>query len=309
MAGDLALGGDLGGPLNIFFGSKQVVAVKCGTTTLWLQPEITYGPDTDNGLLADLEAWVDEIPILGLWLGAGIGLIGNLITFLIPDGVAATLGKVTNTIRSEGSLDTDNAYIEVVVGSTGYPGLITDVLAHYSEDGTGREGLGFRLVDSTLAMVQRHNSSTTVVQSGGVYKIGDVIRLESNSVAGTGKVNVLYRNGRKVCERDALSLDTGVGYRAVAMSMQAEIETQNGARSNSPYFSRFQAGDLQTKARVGTARISIGVDMPKVVGGEDTDQGDVSSLPGSARFGIGARHLSAVVDNSWLTRRRNERNA
>lgn len=298
MSTDLALGSDQGGPLNLKWGNQQVVAVKWGTLTLWLQPIINITVDDDNGLLADLAAWVDEIPIVGTFYGAGIGLIGKLIAFLIPDGIAATLGKVTSYLRSEAVCATDDSFVEVTVGSVGYKGLTTDVLAHYSENGSGTQGVGFRLIDSTLALVIRTHGSTVVKEGAGLYKIGDVLRFETHA---TTHHHELYKNGKlKAAYNDIGELTLGPGNRAVAVLMQAEIETANGARSNSPSLASLIAGDLQTRLAIPTAKMTIGVDAPLVVGGEDFDVHDVSALPGTAGMGMGARHPSSVVVPKWI---------
>lgn len=294
MASDLALGKDLGGPLNILWGRKQVLRIAYGSTTLWLAPVIYVSPDIDGGLLSEVAAWVDEIPIIGPFLGAGIGLIGELIAFLIPDGILSILGRVTSIMRSQATCNTDDSFVEVVVGSTGYKGLVTDVLAHYDESGAGRSGVGFRLIDSTLAMIVRTSSVTSVVEGCGLYRIGDVLRLETY---GPAHLHTLFRNGQVVgFYSDLGGLTLGAGHRSVAVSMQAEIATVGGARSNSPNFASLLAGDLQTVLTpVGSAGSAGGANAPKVTGGIDFDVQDVSASPGGAGSGGGADHPWSVV--------------
>lgn len=306
----MALGRDQGGPMNIFLGTQQIVKVIYVTgalaeETLWTQPIITITSDVDGGLLSEIAAWVDEIPIIGPFIGAGVAWVGSLIQFLIPD-IAAILGTVTNVMRSEGTTATDDCYVEVVVGSIGYKGLITDVLIHYSEDGTGNQGVGFRLMDSTLAIVQRSNiglgASTAVVEGCGLYQIGDVLRMESY---GELHVHTLLKNGQVVGIFDDLGgLTMGTGHRAVALSMQGEVATQGGARSTSPSFASLIAGDLQTvlTPASGGSGLAVGVDAPTIVGGDDPFVlGDNSAQPGGAGLGVGADHTWSVVLPGWLT--------
>jgi len=295
MAADLALGKDQGGPLNMFWGSKQVLKVAYGSTTVWLQPIINISPDFDGGLLSELEAWVDEIPIIGTWLGAGIGLIGDLIAFLIPGNILAILGKVTSYLRSEAVTATDDQFVEVVVATKGYTGLATDVLCHYNEDGSGHQGIGFRLMDSTLAMIQRSGGVTNVVEGCGWYQINDTIRLETWAAA---HYHTLLVNGQiRGIFDDLGGLSIGAGFRAVAMAMQAEVATSGGSRSNSPAFKSLIAGDLQTFMDVvaSGAESSGGADHPTTVGGVDYDPYDVTANPGGAGAQGGADHTWSYV--------------
>lgn len=307
MAADLALGGDQGGPMNMFVGTLQVQAVYWSdedstVTALWTKPIITITADVDGGLLSEIAAWVDEVPIIGPFLGAGIGLIGDLIQFLIPDGILAVLGSVTSVMRSEGTTDTDDNFVEVVVGSVGYKGLITDVLAHYPGDGSGTQGVGFRLMDSTLALIERTSGTTTVQGGCGLYQIGDTLRLETHASL---HWHQLFRNGKTVGFFDDLGgLTLGAGYRTVAMSMQAEIATEGGARSTSPNFSSLIAGDLQTNfsLAMGGAGSTSGADAPTTSGGDDPyDFSDVSADPGGAGGSGGADRPWAYVLNGWLS--------
>lgn len=304
MAADLALGGDAGGPMNMFIGSQQVVGVYWGDVALWTQPVITITADVDGGLLSEIAAWVDEIPIVGPFIGAGIALIGDLIQFLIPDGILAILGTVTSVMRSEGTTATDDNFVEVVVGSIGYKGLITDVLAHYPGSGSASQGMGFRLMDSTLALIQRESGVTTVVEGCGLYQIGDTLRLETHASL---HWHQLFRNGQTVGIWDDVGgLTLGAGYRTVAMSMQAEIATEGGARSTSPNFSSLIAGDLQTNfsLAMGGAGSASGADAPTTSGGDDPfDFSDVSADPGDAGGTGGANHPWSIVlpaSLAWL---------
>lgn len=303
MAADLALGADQGGPMNMFWGSRQVVGVYWGSVALWVQPIITITSDVDGGLLSEIAAWVDEIPILGPFLGAGIALIGDLIQFLIPPGIAAILGTVTNVMRSEGTTATDDNFVEVTVGSIGYKGLITDVLAHYPDNGGGAQGIGFRMVDSTLAIVQRTAplgfASTSVMEGCGLYQIGDVIRLETHASL---HYHQLFRNGQTVgIWDDAGGLTLDSHHRTVALSMQAEIATIGGARSTSPNFTRLVAGDLQTNFSLATGGSGSagGADAPKVTGGDDPFVTNVSADPGGAGSAGGSDHPWSLVLPAW----------
>lgn len=308
MAFEMALGGDGGGPMNMFVGTAQVVKVvyvdsSLTEETLWVMPVISITSDIDGGLLNEVAAWVDEIPIIGPFLGAGIAFIGDLIQFLIPDGIAAILGTVTNVMRSEGTTATDDCYVEVVVGSVGYKGLITDVLTHYSENGSAAQGVGFRLMDSTLAIVQRSGGVTNVVEGCGLYQIGDVLRLETY---GSLHAHSLYRNGSLVgIFSDLGGLTLGAGHRAVSLAMQAEVATVGGARSTSPNFTSLIAGDLQTvlTPATGGAGSASGADAPTTVGGDDPFDGfsDNSADPGGAGSAGGADHPWSVVLPSWAT--------
>lgn len=302
MPADLALGADQGGPMNMFWGNRQVIGVYWGDVALWVQPVIAITSDIDGGLLSEVAAWVDEIPIIGPFIGAGIAFIGELIQFLIPANIAAVLGTVTNVMRSEGTTGTDDCYVEVVVGSMGYTGLITDVLTHYSEDGTASQGIGFRLMDSTLAIVQRTGGSTGVVEGCGLYQIGDVLRFETY---GSLHAHSLWRNGQLVGLYDDLGgITIGAGHRAVSLAMQAEVATSGGARSTSPNLSSLIAGDLQTFLTLtgGDSGIGVGADAPTTVGGDDPFVfNDNSAQPGGAGVGIGASHPWSIVLPSYLT--------
>lgn len=285
--------------MNMFWGSRQVVGVYWGDVALWTMPVISIISDIDGGLLSEVAAWVDEIPIIGPWLGAGIALIGDLIQFLLPPGIAEILGTVTSVMRSEGTTATDDNFIEVTVGSTGYKGLITDVLAHYPDDGTGSQGIGFRLMDSTLAIVQRAGGISTVVEGCGLYQIGDVLRFETHASL---QWHQLFRNGQTVGFFDDLggmTLDSH--HRTVALSMQAEVATANGARSTSPNFTRLVAGDLQTNFSLasGGAGSAGGSDAPTITGGDDPFVFDVSADPGSAGSAGGADHTWSMVLPAW----------
>lgn len=312
MTYDLALGSDQGGPMNMFVGGLQVQSVvyvddDLNEDTLWVMPVITISTDIgDNGLISEVAAWVDEIPIVGPFLGAGIAWLGSLIQMLIPDGVAAVLGTITSTMRSEGTTATDDNFVEVVVGSVGYQGLITDVLAHYPEDGSSSQGLGFRLVDSTLSIVQRSNiglgPSTAVVEGCGLYTIGDTIRLETYAEL---HYHTLLRNGWIVGIYDDLGgLTLGAGYRTVALSMQAEIATEGGARSTSPNFVSLIAGDLQTSFSLasGGSGSAGGADGPTVTATDDDayDFSDVSADPGGAGSTGGADQTSSYTVPGWI---------
>lgn len=308
MAFDLALGADQGAPMNMFWGRKQVIGVYWGTDALWTQPVISITSDIgDSGLLSEIAAWVDEIPIIGPFVGAGIAFLGQLIQMLIPDGLAEVLGTITSIMRSEGTTDTDDNFVEVVVGSMGYQGLITDVLAHYPGNGSSSQGIGFRLVDSTLSLVERSNpldlgAVTNVMAGAGLYNIGSRIRLESYSEL---HYHQLFLNGDLVCfYEDAGTLTLGAGYRTVALMMQAEIATVGGARSTSPNFVSLIAGDLQTNFSLsaGGSGSAGGADAPTTTGGDDLyDFTDVSAAPGGAGSVGGVDHTWSVVLPSWLS--------
>jgi hypothetical protein len=290
--------------MNMFVGTKQVVGVYWSdassvVTALWTQPVITITSDVDGGLLSEVAAWVDEIPIIGPFIGAGIALIGDLIQFLIPDGIAAILGTVTSVMRSEGTTATDDNYVEVVVGSTGYKGLITDVLTAYPGNGSAAQGVGIRLMDSTLAIVQRSGGVTNVVEGCGIYQIGDVLRLENY---GALHSHTLFKNGQVVGIFDDLGgLTLGAGFRTVALSMQAEVATIGGARSTSPSFSSLIAGDLQTiiEPASGGAGATGGADAPTTQGGDDPFVFDNSADPGGAGGTGGADHTWSQVLPAW----------
>jgi hypothetical protein len=308
MSFDLALGGDPGGPMNMFMGNNQVVKViyvnnTLTEETLWTMPIITIASDVDGGLLSEVAAWVDEIPIIGPFIGAGIAFIGDLIQFLIPDGIAAILGTVTSIMRSEGTTGTDDSYVEVIVGSKGYTGLITDILTHYPENGSGSQGVGFRMVDSTLAIVQRSSGITNVVTGAGFYQIGDRLRLESWGLA---HFHTLYRNGLIVGVYDDFGgITLGTGFRSIALSMQAEVATVGGARSTSPNITSLIAGDLQTilGTLIGAAGAAGGADAPTTAGGNDPFAGltVVSASPGGAGTTGGADHTWSTVLPPGLT--------
>lgn len=297
--------------MNMFVGTNQVQAViwvdGSGTAdTLWVMPVITVNSDIDDGLLSEVAAWIDEIPIVGAFIGAGIAFLGQLIQFLIPDGIAAVLGTVTSVMRSEGTTSTDDNFVEVVVGSIGYKGLITDVLAHYPGDGSGSQGIGFRLVDSTLAIVLRSNplglgASTSAVTGAGLYQIGDVLRFQTYADL---HFHTLSRNGKVVGIYDDLgTLTIGAGYRTVALSMQAEISTIGGARSDSAKFVSLVAGDLQTNFSLasGGGGGAGGADAPTTVGGDDPyNFTDVSADPGGAGASGGAHHPWVTITPAWI---------
>lgn len=168
-------------------------------------------------------------------IGFVIGGIGNSARMLIPDGLV-NLDTQTGQVRFDGGTSAANdGFVEAQVAAGGDPGYITQLFRRYSNDGSGDNGVGMRLVDSTVSLVRRAGGPDTdaVVSDTVPFIPGDVLRVDQ-----AGDVHTLIRNGETTVSFDdtghtaAMSADN----LSIGMTMQGAKEML-GPRLFSPALS------------------------------------------------------------------------
>lgn len=167
-----------------------------------------------------------------------IGVVNQAARMMVPDGLMS-LDKTVGKMRHPTQLTSPDGWLEIQVAEAGSPGFGTQLYRRYSNDGSGKYGVGMDLRDNMVSIVRRVNGVETVVAPNlGAFGPASTLRLDQ-----LGNVHTLSRNGDVLgaWPDNTGTAAKGAGYQSVAMVMTGAKELL-GQRRFSPSLNYVEAG-------------------------------------------------------------------